>query len=128
MPGGVDVEAVEQSLSRIPPAIRPKFEVREWRHATAILQGDRPDEWSDLLDVLGAIRLPRSMIITGGGNKSPISRSINGMFTERGWLEKRFDVRIKVDDTEYPSPTHGIDYYKNGVAIETEWNNKDPFL
>ena len=26
------------------------------------------------------------------------------------------------------SPTHHVDYFKNRVAIETEWNNKDPFF
>src|SRR5262249_6745971 len=25
------------------------------------------------------------------------------------------------------SPTHHVDYFKNRIAIETEWNNKDPF-
>jgi hypothetical protein len=25
-------------------------------------------------------------------------------------------------------PTHHVDYYKNRVAVETEWNNKDPFF
>jgi len=26
------------------------------------------------------------------------------------------------------SPTHQIDCYRNGVALEIEWNNKDPFF
>lgn len=25
------------------------------------------------------------------------------------------------------APTHHVDYYRNRIAIETEWNNKDPF-
>lgn len=25
------------------------------------------------------------------------------------------------------APTHHVDYFRNRVAIETEWNNKDPF-
>ena len=128
MPDGVEVEHVGQRLPRIPRRIQELFQVREWRHATAILAGDFPGEWRDLLQVVNGIRLPKSMITRGGGNKSPISRSINGMFKARGWSEKRFNVRIHVDDQEFPSPTHGIDYYKNGVGIETEWNNKDPFL
>jgi len=127
VPDGVEVEHVGQRLPRIPRRIQELFQVREWRHATAILAGDFPGEWRDLLQVVNGIRLPKSMITRGGGNKSPISRSINGMFKARGWSEKRFNVRIHVDDQEFPSPTHGIDYYKNGVGIETEWNNKDPF-
>jgi hypothetical protein len=26
------------------------------------------------------------------------------------------------------SPTHSVDCYKNRLALETEWNNKDPFF
>ena len=26
------------------------------------------------------------------------------------------------------APTHHVDYFRNRVAIETEWNNKDPFF
>jgi len=25
------------------------------------------------------------------------------------------------------SPTHKVDCFKNGIALEVEWNNKDPF-
>jgi hypothetical protein len=30
-------------------------------------------------------------------------------------------------ESERRSPTHKVDMFKNGVAFETEWNNKDPF-
>ena len=33
-----------------------------------------------------------------------------------------------VDGVEIPSPTHKIDNFKNGVGVEVEWNNKDPFF
>jgi hypothetical protein len=33
-----------------------------------------------------------------------------------------------VDKTEYHTPTHKVDCYKNRVALEVEWNNKDPFF
>jgi len=26
------------------------------------------------------------------------------------------------------SPTHKVDCYKNRIALELEWNNKDPFF
>ena len=31
------------------------------------------------------------------------------------------------DETEIKSPTHKVDCFKNRVALEIEWNNKDPF-
>jgi hypothetical protein len=33
-----------------------------------------------------------------------------------------------VDKTEFVTPTHKVDCYKNRVALEVEWNNKDPFF
>ena len=48
-------------------------------------------------------------------------------FTKLGWVEKKFETKIVVDNTEHVAPTHKIDCYKNRVALEVEWNNKDPF-
>lgn len=45
-----------------------------------------------------------------------------------GWRETQFRTAIKVDSTERESPTHKVDCYKNRVALEIEWNNKDPFF
>jgi hypothetical protein len=33
-----------------------------------------------------------------------------------------------VDDTRLESPTHKVDCYRNRIAFELEWNNKDPFF
>ena len=57
--------------------------------------------------------------MTPGGGKSPISITINGLFEDRGWSEKHFDVKITVDGVEHHTPTHGVDYFKNKIAIET---------
>lgn len=35
---------------------------------------------------------------------------------------------MQVDGIEFPSPTHRVDCFKNRVALEIEWNNKDPFF
>ena len=35
---------------------------------------------------------------------------------------------MTVDGRTYPSPTHKVDCYRNRVAAEIEWNNKDPFF
>ncbi len=42
-------------------------------------------------------------------------------------MEKEFKTEIVVDEERMESPTHKIDCYKNKVALEIEWNNKDPF-
>ncbi len=33
-----------------------------------------------------------------------------------------------IDQSSIDSPTHKVDCYKNKVALEIEWNNKDPFF
>ena len=47
---------------------------------------------------------------------------------KKGSSEKEFVPSVKVDDNIMESPTHKVDCYKNGVALEIEWNNKDPFF
>jgi hypothetical protein len=85
-------------------------------------------EWDDLIEMLTQFTLRRSDILTPGGGKSPISRGINGFFYNRQWKEHDFKIQVKVDDAVTLAPTHHVDYFRNRVAIETEWNNKDPFF
>jgi hypothetical protein len=101
--------------------------VAERHHACAILRTDFSTEWNDLVAGLEQLRLPKSEILAKGKNKSPISIGIDKFFYGRGWEQKSFDVQITVDGAVTLSPTHHVDYFKNRIAIETEWNNKDPF-
>lgn len=115
------------SILSFPRIIRENYEVYEWRHASAILEHDFPKEFSDLCRVLAEFRLKKSSIITPGGRKSKISGWIDKQFYALGWREKKFDTKISIDDIDIESPTHSIDCFKNRVALEIEWNNKDPF-
>jgi hypothetical protein len=47
---------------------------------------------------------------------------------QRGWIEREFATSVKVDEKVMDSPTHKVDCYKNRIALEIEWNNKDPFF
>lgn len=111
----------------VPADITARYEVHEWRNGLAILAAARPQEWSDILAVLRAFKLLRSNILKPGGRKSSIAETIDGHFVRLGWKEKGFKTKIVVDETAYDSPTHKVDCYKNRVALEVEWNNKDPF-
>lgn len=115
------------TLDLLPDFIRQHYEVHEWKHATAILKYDFPDEWQDIMDVLQGFRLRRSDIEKPGGRKSPIAEAIDAAFTARGWKERSFHTKVVVDANEMESPTHKVDCYKNQIAVEIEWNNKDPF-
>jgi hypothetical protein len=113
---------------RLPPFLLDHYEVHEWRHALAILRQDFPAEFADVCDVLSTFRLAKSWITVGGGRKSKISEWIDGELGKRGWRAKKFDTKITVDETSQASPTHEVDCFKNRVALEIEWNNKDPFF
>jgi len=104
------------------------YEVHEWRHACAVLAQEFPLEFADVGAVLGAFRLQRAHIAIGGGRKSQVAASIDSALTARGWQERSFRTGITVDDRTTESPTHSVDCFKNRVALEIEWNNKDPFF
>ena len=116
------------SLDVFPKFIRDNYELHQWRHACAILSRDFPDELNEIVDVLTRFRVRKSWITKGGGNKSPISKWIDGELTKHGWVAKKFDTSIVVDKTTIDSPTHEVDCFKNRIALEIEWNNKDPFF
>jgi hypothetical protein len=103
------------------------YEIHEWRHASAILANDFPIEWQDLLSVLNSFDLKESWIKNAGGRKSLVAQAIDDAFYGFGWEEKTFDTVITVDGKSRETPTHAVDYYKNRIAIETEWNNKNLF-
>ena len=112
----------------LPAFIGTNYEVHEWRHAGAILRHDFPDEWQDVVDVLQAFRLKKTWIVNPGGRKSKVSAFIDEFLYRRNWVEKQFATKVVVDDESRNTPTHKVDCFRNRVALEIEWNNKDPFF
>lgn len=99
----------------------------DWRNAATILEHAYNVEWNDILAVLSIFRLRHSQLAAKGRNKTEIAAGIDGEFYKRGWKETKFDTKIVVDGDPMESPTHSVDCFKNRVALELEWNNKDPF-
>jgi hypothetical protein len=114
-------------IELLPEFVRQNYEVREWKHACTILKEDFPEEWNDILSVLHEFRLYKSWITNPGGRKSNVSGFIDEYLYSRGWIEKEFSTKVVVDDSTMDTPTHKIDCFRNRVALEIEWNNKDPF-
>lgn len=112
----------------LPKQILDSYEVHEWKHACAILANDFPKEWKDIIELLEKFQLCKSWITVGGGRKSAVAMAIDEFLFKRGWVEKEFSTSVKVDEKVMNSPTHKVDCYKNRVALEIEWNNKDPFF
>lgn len=116
------------TIHLVPEDLREMYHVREWHNAAGVLATACPDEWAEIIQVLRDFRLLRSQVQAAGKNKSPISKGIDSRFYGMGWQEKMFETAITIDGVTRESPTHKVDCYKGRVALELEWNNKDPFF
>jgi hypothetical protein len=116
------------AVGHFPEDVHQSYELHEWKHASAILRYDFPEEWDDLLAMLRAFKLKRSWLTQGGGNRSQLAVWVDRFLGARGWEEKKFTTAQIVDEARIDSPTHKVDCYRNKIALELEWNNKDPFF
>jgi len=105
-----------------------KFYLNNTFHANTIFKNDFPQEYGELYHLLDSFQLLKTDILKPGGKKSPIADKFDNALYSLGWEEKQFQIEQKIDGKKLETPTHQIDYYKNRVGIELEWNNKDPFF
>jgi len=105
----------------------PGWDCYDWRNARTILEHGHRSEWLDIVDVLSAAKLPHTELAAKGKNKTATAKALDSELYARGWVEKKFETKIEIDGTKSDSPTHWIDCFKGKIALEVEWNNKDPF-
>lgn len=115
------------TIHLVPADIAAAYDTHEWRNAVGVLSTACPAEWADIQAALRAFRLHRSEILTAGGSRSTIVARLEQPLKEAGWVERQFATAIVVDGMQRDSPTHSVDCFKGRVALEVEWNNKDPF-
>ena len=111
----------------VPADIAELYELHEWRNAVGVLQTACPGEWTEIQATLRSFRLHRSEVLKAGGARSTIVERLERPLKDAGWVEKHFATAIVVDGVQRDSPTHSVDCFKGRVALEVEWNNKDPF-
>jgi len=107
------------------------YDILAKNHALAILTQDFPDELGELVDSLAGFRIGIGEIIGGGGGEAVFTQRLRKALTDRGWPKHVFHVQTIVDGVEREAIGHEIDHVRrapNGtLALEIEWNNKDPF-
>lgn len=126
--------------------ILDKYEFHNYGHALEILHDAFPLEWNELQECLRSLQLTLSDIKTAGGNESPIPKKFDDVLYPYGWREIRISGDLIVK--KYPRQTaqrrgrfadepyevetiegyidgHNIDFLKNRVAFDLEWNSKD---
>ncbi len=108
------------------------FDVQAENHALAVLTRDFAEPLGELCDALMQIRISDVELIRGGGGEAHSTRRLRRSLTDRGWLKRNIVIRKYVDEAERAATSHEIDHVRrtsNGaVALEIEWNNKDPFF
>lgn len=140
---GFGSDSAEEIERFIPADIRDLYEVFSYRHAAAILATSAPTELGEIFEALRSFRLTKEMITTGGGNESAIPKEISKLLRPQRWFETRIHgdllvtLEIQADTgtskeivTQHVTRPdfldgHKVDYVKNRVAFDLEWNSKD---
>lgn len=133
-------------MKAIPEELTNKFEFYNYGHALEILSDAFPHEWCEIQQCLKNFVITVDDLKKAGGNESPIPKKFDDILYPFGWREIRItgDLLVKM----YPRKTvqrrgrfsnepfeekmiecyidgHNIDFLKNKVAIDLEWNSKD---
>jgi hypothetical protein len=107
------------------------FEIEFRSHALAILSVDFPAALQELDEVLSQTNVPVTEIVASGGGEAAGTQRMRHALTERGWSKGNIKITKIIDGAERESITHGIDHLRRlergTLALEIEWNNKDPF-
>lgn len=123
----------------LPAELLEKYEVHNYRHAAEVLFTSCPDELAELVAALLQFRITTADIVAPGGNESQIPKKMATILRPSKWFETRIrgDLVITIE-THTDSGTekteerindfmdgHKVDFVKNRVAFDLEWNSKD---
>jgi len=108
------------------------FDIAIRNHAGAILSVDFPKIAGELEDALLEMEIPAEELIGSGGGEALSTQRLRKRLYDAGWPKHNFDFKLIVDGTEIVSNSHEIDHVRwsktGNIALEIEWNNKDPFF
>jgi hypothetical protein len=112
--------------------IERQFQIDFQSHAQAILSVDFPDVAAQLEEVLLGSTIPIEEIIGSGGGETKGTQRLRNALKDHGWRKHNFIVQRIIDGVEREAQSHEVDHiqvFQGGtVALEIEWNNKDPFF
>lgn len=109
----------------VPADIRELYEIKDYHHAAAILAHEFPQAFEEICQALRDFRITRADIRKPGGNESDIPKKFSAILRPSGWVEKQMKAKMVADDVEVHQDTHKVDYLKDRVAFDLEWNSKD---
>ncbi|HUB64126.1 MAG TPA: BglII/BstYI family type II restriction endonuclease [Methylocella sp.] len=109
------------------------FQVEFLSHAKAILSLDFPDAAAELEEALGELSIPIEEIIGSGGGEAKGTQRLRRSLAFLGWNKINFTIEKRINGVPKESISHEVDHvrqFPDGrvIALEIEWNNKDPFF
>lgn len=122
-----------------------RFEFHNYGHALEILSEAFPKEWNEIQDCLEQLSISIDDLKAAGGNETAIPKKFDDVLYPLGWREIRItgDLLVKLyprkanqrgrfADAPFDQKTiigyidgHNIDFIKDKVAFDLEWNSKD---
>jgi len=113
------------------------YEVAFHSHAEAILTVDFPAVLEELAEVLGGLTIPIEEIIGSGGGETKGTQRLRRGLAAKGWAKRSFRIDKTINGVPRESISHEVDHVRTfqsadelvaSIALEIEWNNKDPFF
>jgi hypothetical protein len=108
------------------------FQVEFLSHAKAILGADFPTAVTELENAIAETTIPIEEIIAGGGGEAKGTQRLRRALTAKGRIKTTFVIEKRINGIPRESQSHEVDHvreFEDGsrIALEIEWNNKDPF-
>lgn len=127
---------------KISDELLEKYDFYDYNHAIDILQGSFQECWKEIQESLLNFEILIEDIKASGGNKSSIPKKLDNELFPKGWEETRIrgqldvtmEARTKrigryrkkdIKPLENYIDGHNIDFVKEKVAFDVEWNSKD---
>jgi Restriction endonuclease BglII len=114
------------------------FEVEFHSHAKAILTVDFPQALAELEEVLLGLTIPIEEIVGSGGGETKGTQRLRRGLAAKRWVKTKFEIQKSINGIKAESISHEVDHVRSFLregsprpkmlALEIEWNNKDPFF
>ena len=122
----------------VPSQVFPSgYIVRISRYADSILKTEFESQYTQLISVLEAYSIDLGELVSGGGSRASHTKRFDDSLGTYGWGKRNITISTSLDNVRTSEiRTHEIDMFcpsdsitgYPGVAVEVEWNNKDPFF
>lgn len=108
------------------------YQIASTNHAEAIVAHDFPQEMEEICAALERFEISATDLIASGGGEAGSTQRLRRELDSKGWHKHNFIQRATIDGIEREAISHEIDHVRRGrngtIALEIEWNNKDPFF